>query len=339
MASLGHIAVGLAATRIHGGGYAARRSWLKAAVLWSLLSLLPDADVIGLSLGVKYEDEWGHRGATHSLVFSSIFGLAIGVAAPFFRLPAVRTAIVATLVLASHALLDTLTNGGLGCALFWPFDHTRYFAPWTPIPVAPIGLYFFSPYGLMVAAVELLLFAPLLWFAMSPSTAVPPRSRGRHTTFHVLSVTVWLVAVWLLTSGDPIREGVVGVALRDDTEFTRGYSDQMLGRVTNGEMASDVRDRLGLPFFEHLFYPDGPSVCVVVRVDKGTVMSARPPEACRQRGIEPGASREAVLQALGTPVEWCWSYSRSPSGGTYRARAVCFANDRVTGVVRRWFRD
>jgi hypothetical protein len=49
----------------------------------------------------------------------------------------------------------SLTDGGLGCALFWPFDLTRYFAPWRPIPVAPIGLAFLSPYGVRVAAAEL----------------------------------------------------------------------------------------------------------------------------------------------------------------------------------------
>ena len=40
-----------------------------------------------------------------------------------------------------------MIDGGLGCALFWPFDLTRYFAPWRPIPVAPIGMDFFSPHG------------------------------------------------------------------------------------------------------------------------------------------------------------------------------------------------
>jgi inner membrane protein len=77
-----------------------------------------------------------------------------------------RTAITAILVVASHPLLDTLTNGGLGCALFWPFDNARYFAPWRPIPVSPIGLGFFSPYGMFVAAVELLVFSPLFWFGL-----------------------------------------------------------------------------------------------------------------------------------------------------------------------------
>ena len=42
--------------------------------------------------------------------------------------------------MASHGLLDMLTNGGLGVALFWPFELTRHFAPLTPIAVSPIGL-------------------------------------------------------------------------------------------------------------------------------------------------------------------------------------------------------
>jgi inner membrane protein len=70
-------------------------------------------------------------------------------------------------VITSHPLLDTLTNGGLGIALFWPFDHTRYFAPWRPIPVSPIGLGFFSPYGMFVALVELVVFLPLFWFGLT----------------------------------------------------------------------------------------------------------------------------------------------------------------------------
>ena len=62
--------------------------------------------------------------------------------------------VLAVLVLASHALLDTLTDGGLGCALLWPFDSTRYFAPWRPIPVSPIRLGYVSSSGFIVALTE-----------------------------------------------------------------------------------------------------------------------------------------------------------------------------------------
>ena len=85
-------------------------------LFWSALSFLPDADVLGFRFGVRYADEWGHRGASHSLVFALVVGAAIGVLAPLFKRPALRTAITAILVLASHSLLDTLTNGGLRIA-------------------------------------------------------------------------------------------------------------------------------------------------------------------------------------------------------------------------------
>jgi len=166
MASLGHLAVGVVAARVYRHGAPERRAPLTSMLLWSALSFLPDADVIGFQFGIQYADEWGHRGASHSLVFAIALGAAIGGLAPLFNRPAVRTAATAILVLASHPLLDTLTNGGLGCALFWPFDDTRYFAPWTPIPVSPIGLRFLSPYGLFVAVVELVLFSPLFWFGV-----------------------------------------------------------------------------------------------------------------------------------------------------------------------------
>lgn len=167
MASLGHIVVGMAAARVQSRDAVRARPALAAMLFWAALSFLPDADVIGFDLGVRYEDPWGHRGATHSLAFSFALGAAIGALAPWFGHPALRTGFMATLVVASHALLDTLTDGGLGCALFWPFDLTRHFAPWRPLPVSPIGLGYLSPYGLYVAMVELTLFAPLLLYALA----------------------------------------------------------------------------------------------------------------------------------------------------------------------------
>src|SRR5215471_8091928 len=66
MASVGHIAVSMAASRVHDRS---RGFHWPTAVSWAALSMLPDADVIGLPLGVAYTAPWGHRGATHSFVF------------------------------------------------------------------------------------------------------------------------------------------------------------------------------------------------------------------------------------------------------------------------------
>jgi inner membrane protein len=79
------------------------------------------------------------------------------------------------MVMASHGLLDTLTDGGLGIALLWPFSNARYFATWRPIPVAPIGPRLFGARGILLMLHESILFLPL--FVMG----LWPRSNGRGT--------------------------------------------------------------------------------------------------------------------------------------------------------------
>lgn len=182
MASIGHVAVGMAAARLRAGPRpptpAPARGLVASLLLWSGLSMLPDADVLGLAFGVRYGDPWGHRGATHSFAFAIALGVLLGLVAGWraraaggtreARAALLRTALLASLVLISHPLLDTLTDGGRGCALFWPFSDERHFAPWRPIPVAPIGFRFLSERGLRVALVELVLFAPVFGYALWP---------------------------------------------------------------------------------------------------------------------------------------------------------------------------
>jgi len=57
-------------------------------------------------------------------------------------------------VTASHGMFDALTNGGRGIAFFAPFSNHRYFFPWRPIQVSPIGVGFFSARGLLALASE-----------------------------------------------------------------------------------------------------------------------------------------------------------------------------------------
>ncbi|VAW91034.1 hypothetical protein MNBD_GAMMA21-2082 [hydrothermal vent metagenome] len=115
------------------------RFWTLAIVC----SLLPDLDVIGFRFGIAYADAWGHRGLSHSLSFALLTGLLVVLI--FFwqtRLRSLRVRLVVFYfaVTASHGVFDALTNGGLGIAFFAPFDDTRYFFPFQPIEVSPIGL-------------------------------------------------------------------------------------------------------------------------------------------------------------------------------------------------------
>ena len=121
----------------------------------ALLTILPDVDVIAFPLGIPYGHPLGHRGFTHSVVFALITSLVASLIAA--RLLRVRGAWPALFACAlSHPLLDALTDGGLGVALFAPFDNRRYFFRWTPIRVSPIGAGFFSARGLETLRSEFL---------------------------------------------------------------------------------------------------------------------------------------------------------------------------------------
>jgi inner membrane protein len=121
----------------------------------ALCSAVPDLDVIGSSFGITYDQMLGHRGFTHSIVFAAALGAL--VALTLFRDEPQHWLVFSFLSLStlSHPLLDMLTNGGLGVALFAPFSNERYFWPWRPIEVSPIGLAFFSRWGTRVLVSEL----------------------------------------------------------------------------------------------------------------------------------------------------------------------------------------
>lgn len=105
-----------------------------------LFSILPDLDVIGFRFGIAYADALGHRGLTHSLLFVMGAGLLGALAAPLLKSRRLTAFCVLGGAVAAHILLDAMTNGGLGVALFWPFSDTRYFLPWRPIVVSPFSV-------------------------------------------------------------------------------------------------------------------------------------------------------------------------------------------------------
>jgi inner membrane protein len=86
---------------------------LRLLVVGIAASILPDVDVIGFRLGIPYGSDYGHRGFTHSLVFSSC---------------------------ASHGLLDMLTTAGRGVAYFWPFSSHRYFLPLRVVEASALSI-------------------------------------------------------------------------------------------------------------------------------------------------------------------------------------------------------
>ena len=148
-----HAAVPLAA------GLALGRKTLPSRLIAAgvVASMAPDFDTVAFKLGIAYADPFGHRGASHSFVFSLALGALAALAAPWLRTTRAKALLFVAICTASHPLLDAFTNGGLGVALLWPWSETRLFAPFRPIAVSPIGARFFSTRGLTV------LWSEALW--------------------------------------------------------------------------------------------------------------------------------------------------------------------------------
>jgi inner membrane protein len=140
---------------------------------FAALSMAPDDDVLGMAAGVPYEAPWGHRGATHALIMAIVAGVVVAFLAKSGDVRRLPRAALACLVLASHGLLDAMTDGGMGVALLWPFTTRRFFFPWRPIPVAPIGIGILASSGLKVMAWEAFVFLPFFAYALWPRRRQP----------------------------------------------------------------------------------------------------------------------------------------------------------------------
>src|SRR6476660_780738 len=116
MASFGHVAVGLLTGRLHGGGGTGEGvgagpagagpgrpcSWTTMAA-FAALALLPDADVLLVTLGACDAGACGHRGASHSLPLAIVIGLLGGLVARRLRWPVLKTVLATTVAVGSHA--------------------------------------------------------------------------------------------------------------------------------------------------------------------------------------------------------------------------------------------
>lgn len=132
------------------------------AAVGCVASVLPDVDSLGFAAGVPYAHPFGHRGFTHSLFFAAVVALVcLPLATRLGASPLAAFAFVLAST-ASHGVLDAMTTGGLGVAFLAPFSNVRYFLPWRPIAVSPIGVgAFLSRRGLQVLASEIVwIWAP-----------------------------------------------------------------------------------------------------------------------------------------------------------------------------------
>ena len=163
-----HAVVGLAL----GTGFRTPGPPARFWALGAVCAALPDLDVVAFRFGIPYGHMLGHRGLTHSFAFAA--ALAAAVATLAFRgreWDETRGFLWSYFFLAtaSHGVLDMMTNGGRGVALFAPLENGRYFLPWRPIEVSPIGVTpFFTERGFEILRSELQwVWAPAIAFALA----------------------------------------------------------------------------------------------------------------------------------------------------------------------------
>lgn len=175
MPSLGHVAVGLAAGRLHAGPDGPR---LRATVAFTALATFPDLDVLARGLGAPPGSVWLHRGALHSLPVALAAALLAALALGGLGRSRARLALTAALVAASHGLLDTFTSGGRGAMLLWPVSTERFLAPVALVAAAPMGARLATVRGLEVMWREAVIFSALLVYAAWPRRLWPGRRGG-----------------------------------------------------------------------------------------------------------------------------------------------------------------
>ncbi|HEX8751631.1 MAG TPA: metal-dependent hydrolase [Nitrospira sp.] len=151
---LTHAVVAVTIVAVHDLQPRAARTWLVAIAC----AIAPDLDALGYWLGVPYESFWGHRGFTHSMAFAVLLSwICANWISHSSAISRLRLWSVYLMAVLSHDVLDAMTDGGLGVALFSPLDQTRYFFPFRPIQVSSLSLSdVVGPHGLSVLANECL---------------------------------------------------------------------------------------------------------------------------------------------------------------------------------------
>lgn len=148
MATIGHVAAGIAIARAGTGG----RDYLGLAVV-TAAAVSPDVDLV---FGIN------HRGATHSVTFALVVALASAVLLRIANHPQPRRiALLAFASVLSHILLDFLTVSSPIAAL-WPLTSAEFVFPYPFLPSVPLDERIRSVSGLTKAAAEVVWSIALL---------------------------------------------------------------------------------------------------------------------------------------------------------------------------------
>jgi inner membrane protein len=119
----------------------------KRPIPWALViaaavaSAVPDVDgLLRHSWGVPPNSVYAHRGACHSLFVALAAGLLAAVFHQRLSVRPLTAGVIVAAAMASHGLLDMMTDSGRAVAYLWPISSVRLFADWRPIHSSPVGL-------------------------------------------------------------------------------------------------------------------------------------------------------------------------------------------------------
>jgi membrane-bound metal-dependent hydrolase YbcI (DUF457 family) len=153
----------------------------KDLLLGALMGIAPDFDY-ALNYVPALGRGW-HHGFTHSLVFGCLVGLLVSLCKRFSW----KSAMVYSLAILSHPLLDYFFTESNGIELLWPFSSHR-FRLQVPNPIdytwstASVSDAAFDL--LRISLIELMIFAPLflivLWIRNSRSIAPGQQDKLRN---------------------------------------------------------------------------------------------------------------------------------------------------------------
>ena len=113
----------------------------KLIVAASIAAAAPDIDGVFNHLWhLPPNSVFSHRGAAHSLFVALIAGLLAALFHRRFGVRRLTAGVVIAAAMASHGLLDMMTDGGRPVAYLWPLSSKRFFADWRPIHSAPVHM-------------------------------------------------------------------------------------------------------------------------------------------------------------------------------------------------------
>ena len=132
-----HLLVPLAATV----AFAKRPIPWKLVIVAAIAAAAPDVDgLFKHFLHVPEGSNYSHRGALHSLFVAVAAGFIAALFHRRLRVGPLTAGVIVAAAMASHGILDMMTDAGQGVAYLWPLSSVRLFADWRPIHSGPVHM-------------------------------------------------------------------------------------------------------------------------------------------------------------------------------------------------------